>query len=316
MEGRAQRGRDQTVAEERDSSADETIRTVALSGDETLRTLASSQEGEPESEATYRLHRRELASLLDADEENTPSTVEEKTPDPVPEAKLQITAPLRAVTAPPQSAFHTPSPFVTWPPRNSLSPFATSSTPPTPPPITRGQREAALPVTQASAATRPQWLAITIAAAVLGLGLGMMGRRLPWSDRAPHLSASELASLCASFTAPQVAPPPRAMQAPPLPLPVRPTLPPSSEPIRSPSSPSAPAAPTVAPSALTAPALAWLSTEQARPHHRIFVDGKVVGETPAVVAVPCGSHKVKLGSAGTSQSVDAPCGVRTPVTDK
>jgi hypothetical protein len=41
--------------------------------------------------------------------------------------------------------------------------------------------------------------------------------------------------------------------------------------------------------------------------HRIFVDGVVVGETPGQVLVTCGSHVVKLGSAGREQTIDFPC---------
>jgi len=42
--------------------------------------------------------------------------------------------------------------------------------------------------------------------------------------------------------------------------------------------------------------------------HRLFVDGVVVGETPTPVLVTCGPHVVKVGSAGSEQSIDVPCG--------
>jgi hypothetical protein len=51
-----------------------------------------------------------------------------------------------------------------------------------------------------------------------------------------------------------------------------------------------------------------LVTEGAAPGRRIFVDGRVVGQTPASVLVACGSRSVKVGSSGTERRVDLPCG--------
>jgi serine/threonine-protein kinase len=42
--------------------------------------------------------------------------------------------------------------------------------------------------------------------------------------------------------------------------------------------------------------------------HRIFLDGRVVGDGAQPAVVPCGPHDVKIGSAGTPQRVDVPCG--------
>jgi hypothetical protein len=42
--------------------------------------------------------------------------------------------------------------------------------------------------------------------------------------------------------------------------------------------------------------------------HRIFVDGKVVGNGTDTVRVKCGSHTIKIGSSGTPQTIDVPCG--------
>ena len=42
--------------------------------------------------------------------------------------------------------------------------------------------------------------------------------------------------------------------------------------------------------------------------HRIFLDGRVVGEGTAPIRVPCGQHSVRVGSAGRLQNVDVPCG--------
>lgn len=46
---------------------------------------------------------------------------------------------------------------------------------------------------------------------------------------------------------------------------------------------------------------------------RIFVDGRAVGETPAEVPAPCGSHEVRVGSKGTARTIDIPCGGRVVV---
>lgn len=42
--------------------------------------------------------------------------------------------------------------------------------------------------------------------------------------------------------------------------------------------------------------------------HRIFVDGRVVGEGRATLRVPCGARSIKIGSAGAPQTIDVPCG--------
>ena len=80
------------------------------------------------------------------------------------------------------------------------------------------------------------------------------------------------------------------------------------------------AAPSSAPSAsasgLTPKAnTAILETAGAAPNHRIFFDGRVVGETPRPVEVPCGTHTVQLGSAGKVRTLELPCGRELSVTD-
>jgi len=57
-------------------------------------------------------------------------------------------------------------------------------------------------------------------------------------------------------------------------------------------------------------------TTGAAPNRRIFVDDKTVGQTPESVTVKCGTHMVKLGSAGKPQSIDIPCGAEITVSDK
>lgn len=42
--------------------------------------------------------------------------------------------------------------------------------------------------------------------------------------------------------------------------------------------------------------------------HRIFVDGRVVGNGAASLKVVCGTRKIKIGSGGKTQVRDLPCG--------
>ena len=41
---------------------------------------------------------------------------------------------------------------------------------------------------------------------------------------------------------------------------------------------------------------------------RIFVDGRFIGEGPVTLPLSCGTHKVKVGSAGAVRSIEVPCG--------
>jgi serine/threonine-protein kinase len=51
-----------------------------------------------------------------------------------------------------------------------------------------------------------------------------------------------------------------------------------------------------------------LETANAPPGHRIFVDGRTMGQTPQSVPVKCGKASVKIGSAGHLRVLDIPCG--------
>ena len=42
--------------------------------------------------------------------------------------------------------------------------------------------------------------------------------------------------------------------------------------------------------------------------HRVFVDGRTVGEGANAYRVKCGPHTVKIGSGGKPHAVDVPCG--------
>ncbi len=56
-------------------------------------------------------------------------------------------------------------------------------------------------------------------------------------------------------------------------------------------------------------ALGTIVAPLAARHHRIWVDGEVVvWSTGPTLSVPCGTHVVRIGSSGASQSVQVPCG--------
>ncbi|MFO0641747.1 MAG: protein kinase [Polyangiaceae bacterium] len=61
---------------------------------------------------------------------------------------------------------------------------------------------------------------------------------------------------------------------------------------------------------------AILDTSPAAPGHRIFVDGKVVGETPQRVVLPCGKRTIQLGKGAPVRTLDLACGKTTPLGDK
>ena len=92
-------------------------------------------------------------------------------------------------------------------------------------------------------------------------------------------------------------------------------LPPPPVPAPSPASSSSAAATPPSPSDSLA-TTGDLDTSAARPQHRIWVDGRVVGQTPGVFAVPCGRHAVRLGSGGSLQAVEIPCGGQVKVSDR
>ncbi|MGO8996759.1 MAG: serine/threonine protein kinase [Polyangiaceae bacterium] len=78
-----------------------------------------------------------------------------------------------------------------------------------------------------------------------------------------------------------------------------------------PSSAVAVPAPASAPVSVPPPAssLGAIIPPPAARHHRIWIDGEVAAwsQGPSL-HVPCGTHVVRVGSAGASQSVDVPCG--------
>jgi serine/threonine-protein kinase len=89
---------------------------------------------------------------------------------------------------------------------------------------------------------------------------------------------------------------------------------PAAEP--SSSLPGATAAPTAA-VAPPAPAFGTIVPPAAARHHRMWVDGELVDlAKDPTLKVPCGTHLVRVGSSGASQSIDVPCGGRVTVPEE
>jgi serine/threonine-protein kinase len=51
-----------------------------------------------------------------------------------------------------------------------------------------------------------------------------------------------------------------------------------------------------------------IRTTNAIPGRRIYVDDRVVGQTPDSATIKCGPHQIKVGSSGKVQTIDVPCG--------
>jgi serine/threonine protein kinase len=82
-------------------------------------------------------------------------------------------------------------------------------------------------------------------------------------------------------------------------------------------SPPASAAASASASAEDVPAgMGRVRTTGAAPGRRIFVDERTVGQTPESVVVKCGSRAIKLGSVGSTQTIDVPCGGEITVGDR
>ncbi len=48
--------------------------------------------------------------------------------------------------------------------------------------------------------------------------------------------------------------------------------------------------------------------------HRLYVDGKLLGDSAGAVTVPCGQHTIKLGTAGQTKDIAVPCGGQIAVS--
>lgn len=78
----------------------------------------------------------------------------------------------------------------------------------------------------------------------------------------------------------------------------------------SPSAAPSPVVASVSASASTAAPAATVGTVRTADSggHRVWIDGKLVGQTPQAFEVTCGLHVIRVGSAGQPQMTEVPCG--------
>lgn len=167
-------------------------------------------------------------------------------------------------------------------------------------PVAASAREAAQPTSPAAWRPRPpprSRRAIFVAGLFLVLGAAAAcgawfarevarGRRPPsWWPRSAALASGPGA------------------KAPPALVPSSPSSPSSGEP---PSADPASGAPASGPS--LGPTRGALEAPREAAGHRVFADGRLVCTTGMRCVLPCGHHRVRLGSAGREQIVDIPCG--------
>jgi hypothetical protein len=148
-------------------------------------------------------------------------------------------------------------------------------------------------------------VAVVAVAGALGWGLGR-------PSMAPELTATTSRVVQASASAPVPGsasarippPPPASVSARPLaPASVSASAP-SSE---AASTATASSSPPIASAPLVPGPTQGVLKTRWNTGHRFFVDGVVVGETPAQVIVTCGEHVVKIGSGGREQTIDVAC---------
>ena len=147
----------------------------------------------------------------------------------------------------------------------------------------------------------PRWLAVPVSLAVAGCAAILFFQLSP--SRSPAAPAQRPArDSVALRTGAAATPPPR------LALPV-PTAREALGAIdAAPSSPP-PAAPEAqARSALAVPTFGAVSIPASRAGHRVWIDGRLVGQSPGTFHVACGVHEVRVGSHGPLRRVDVRCG--------
>lgn len=143
-------------------------------------------------------------------------------------------------------------------------------------------------------------LAAAVAAVVVSSVLQLpVGRR--WMARMARWSPPPASSLLGQ--------PPVVVPAPQASIVFAPSAEPSAPP---------PPVPSEAPAASAAKPASTLGTlhAQSAGSRRVWIDGKLVGETPRSFELGCGHHVVRVGSTGQPQMVDVPCGGEVTVGPK
>jgi len=225
-------------------------------------------------------------------------------------------------------------------PALALAPALVPPPVPAPVQVASPAQTAPAPTARAVAAARPTMptvrrsssvgliVGVVVVSGLLGVGGVELYIRLESPSDTPSAPSAPSAS---ASTRPVAAPPPAAASVQPKPKPSASSMPAvvaphaSQAPVSSassaaaPPSPPVPVADPVATRAGTDPQAAAagmgdILTKASAGGHRIFVDDRVVGNSPDPTHVRCGKHTVRIGSAGTPRDVDVPCGGSIVVT--
>jgi serine/threonine-protein kinase len=156
------------------------------------------------------------------------------------------------------------------------------------------------PTLLAATAPKRRWPRVLPVLAVAAVACALLSGKIVRPGATAPRTVTPPTPATATATAP---PAPAAAQPEPEPAPATTT---ASAPTTEPA-PAAPAAPDDK---------GRLSSAGTAPGRRIFVDDRTVGETPNVVVLPCGSHRVRVGSRGTTMILDVPCGGEITVSDR
>lgn len=239
----------------------------------------------------------------------TPASAPAQPPAPAP-----APAPKRSPLPPPPEPKRSPVPPPPEPKRSPVPPPLPAAKPKAPPPPVPAPKPPATPIsTQRSAAVDPPprfsvgTALFVIAGAALITFAVVRGK-----EEAPKRIASPEPVVSATATqsqAPAEAPPPTA-----LPTPASATVEvASASPSSSTAEPPVPDAAVDAPFAVAADRSA-LDFPPGADGHRVYVDGRMVGQPPAPLVIPCGIHAIKVGSQGRTQNLLLRCGehVRVP----
>jgi hypothetical protein len=221
-------------------------------------------------------------------------------PPPPPAAPVSMKATLMGIMAPPPP----PAPSAPVPPLSPISP-----PPASPEPVAQMYAADALELEPIPLRRRsPLPMAVGVAAAT---ALAIVGVVLFVRSGNPSPAAVAVAP---SSIAPTPSPAPIHPPEPIVPAVATATTsaPAASAPTAAPEV--AAPVPTEAPSAQVPPDQGQLVFPPSAAGHRIFVDGRVVGDGAQPATVRCGPHDVKIGSAGTPQRVDVPCGGSVTLT--
>jgi hypothetical protein len=140
-------------------------------------------------------------------------------------------------------------------------------------------------------AKRPRLVALAVVLWVGALGAAAAIFHVAATEDAPGAASASAATATIASSPPSAAPAPT-----------------EASPASAPTDTTAPPSPAAAPSASGKLATTGILRVPRAVGRRIYVDGHIYGEGGKDLTVPCGSHKVRVGSAGTDHVREIPCG--------